>query len=57
MKLGVVLPHNEIGNDAGAIRAYAQGIEALGAQHLLERLLGGRQKRVQVVVAVQKEGA
>ncbi|MDO7571482.1 MAG: TIGR03619 family F420-dependent LLM class oxidoreductase, partial [Pseudomonadales bacterium] len=47
MKLGVVLPHNEIGNDAGAIRAYAQGIEALGAQHLLvyDHVLGADANR------------
>ncbi|MBT6244644.1 MAG: LLM class F420-dependent oxidoreductase [Gammaproteobacteria bacterium] len=35
MKIGVVLPHNEIGSDAGAMKAYAQGVEALGADHLL----------------------
>jgi probable F420-dependent oxidoreductase len=35
MEIGAVLPHNEIGNDPGAIRAYAQGLEELGATHLL----------------------
>jgi probable F420-dependent oxidoreductase len=35
MQFGAVFPHNEIGTDPGAIRAYAQGIEALGATHLL----------------------
>lgn len=35
MKIGAVLPHNEIGTDPGAIRAYAQGIEELGVDHLL----------------------
>ena len=35
MEFGAVLPHNEIGTDPGAIRAYAQGVEALGATHLL----------------------
>jgi probable F420-dependent oxidoreductase len=35
MTFGAVLPHNEIGTDPGAIRAYAQGVEALGATHLL----------------------
>ena len=35
MQYGVVFPHNEIGNDPGAIKAYAQGVEALGATHLL----------------------
>jgi probable F420-dependent oxidoreductase len=35
MQIGAVFPHNEIGTDPGAIRAYAQGVEALGATHLL----------------------
>ncbi|TVS14449.1 MAG: LLM class F420-dependent oxidoreductase [Gammaproteobacteria bacterium] len=35
MQFGVVFPHNEIGTDPGAIRAFAQGVEALGATHLL----------------------
>ena len=35
MEFGAVFPHNEIGTDPGAIRAYAQGVEALGATHLL----------------------
>lgn len=35
MEFGAVLPHNEIGNDPGAMKAYAQGVEALGATHLL----------------------
>lgn len=35
MKLGIVFPHHEIGTDAGAIKAYAQGAEALGAEHML----------------------
>lgn len=35
MEIGAVLPHNEIGTDPGAIRAYAEGVEALGATHLL----------------------
>lgn len=35
MEFGAVLPHNEIGSDPGAMRAYAQGIESLGATHLL----------------------
>ncbi len=29
MEFGAVFPHNEIGNDPGAIKAYAQGVEAL----------------------------
>jgi len=35
MDYGVVLPHNEIGTDPGAMKAYVQGVEALGAKHLL----------------------
>jgi len=35
MKLGVVFPHNEIGTDPEAIKAYAQGAEELGADHML----------------------
>ncbi len=35
LTFGAVFPHNEIGTDPGAIRAYAQGVEALGATHLL----------------------
>lgn len=35
MKVGVVFPHHEIGTDPGAIKAYAQGAEALGADHML----------------------
>jgi probable F420-dependent oxidoreductase len=35
MQIGAVLPHHEIGTDPGAIRAYAQGLEALDITHLL----------------------
>lgn len=35
MEIGAVIPHHEIGNDPGAIRAFAQGAEALGSTHLL----------------------
>lgn len=35
MKIGAVLPHNEIGTDPGAITAYLQGVEDLGMSHLL----------------------
>ena len=35
MKLGIVFPHHEIGTDPGAVKAYAQGAEALGAEHML----------------------
>ncbi len=47
MQFGVVFPHNEIGTDAGAIKAYAQGVEALGATHLLiyDHVLGADPNR------------
>ena len=47
MEFGAVLPHNEIGTDPGAIRAYAQGVEALGATHLLiyDHVLGADPNR------------
>jgi len=35
MHIGAVLPHNEIGNDPGAIKAYLQGVEEMGMTHLL----------------------
>jgi probable F420-dependent oxidoreductase len=35
MQIGAVFPHNEIGTDPQAIKAYAQGVEALGIGHLL----------------------
>lgn len=35
MQLGAVLPHNEIGTDPGAIKAYLQGLEELGVANLL----------------------
>ena len=35
MAFGVVIPHHELGTDPGAIRAFAQGAEELGATHLL----------------------
>ena len=35
MQFGAVLPHQDIGTDLGAIREYAQGLEALGVTHLL----------------------
>ena len=35
MRIGAVLPHHEIGTDPGAIKAYAQGLEAQGIDHLL----------------------
>ena len=35
MQIGAVFPHNEIGTDPGAIKAYAQSVEAMGITHLL----------------------
>jgi probable F420-dependent oxidoreductase len=35
MQIGVVFPQTEIGPDAGAVRAYATGVELLGYRHLL----------------------
>jgi probable F420-dependent oxidoreductase len=35
MLIGAVLPHNEIGTDPGAMKAYLQGVEDLGMTHLL----------------------
>lgn len=35
LQIGAVIPHHEIGDDPGAIRAYAQGAEQLGVTHLL----------------------
>ena len=47
MEIGAVLPHNEIGSDAGAIRAYLEGIEDLGVTHLLayDHVLGADRDR------------
>jgi probable F420-dependent oxidoreductase len=35
MHIGVVLPQSELGGDAGAVRAYAEGVSALGYRHIL----------------------
>jgi probable F420-dependent oxidoreductase len=35
MQIGVVYPQTELGGDPGAVRAYVQGVEALGYSHLL----------------------
>ena len=35
MEFGAVIPHHEIGNDPGAIKAYARGAEELGVTHLV----------------------
>jgi probable F420-dependent oxidoreductase len=48
VQLGVVFPQTEIGNDPGAIRAYAQGVEELGFDYLLayEHVLGAHPDRL-----------
>ena len=47
MKVGIVFPHDEIGTDPGAIKAYAQGAEAMGADHMLiyDHVLGADPNR------------
>jgi len=35
MQIGVVFPQTEMGPDAGAVRAYGEGMQALGFRHLL----------------------
>jgi probable F420-dependent oxidoreductase len=35
MRVGVVFPQTEIGPEAGAVRAYAEAVSALGYQHVL----------------------
>jgi probable F420-dependent oxidoreductase len=35
MRIGVVFPQTELGGDRGAVRAYAERVEALGYAHLL----------------------
>jgi probable F420-dependent oxidoreductase len=35
MQIGVVFPQTELGGDVGAVRAYAQGVTALGYEHIL----------------------
>lgn len=47
MKIGAVLPHNEIGTDPGAITAYLQGVEELGMTHLLiyDHVMGAARNR------------
>ena len=43
MRIGAVFPQIELAHDAGAARAYAQGAEALGFDHILifDHVLGG----------------
>jgi probable F420-dependent oxidoreductase len=47
MQIGAVLPHNEIGSDPGALRAYLEGVEELGMSHLLayDHVLGADRDR------------
>ena len=47
MEFGAVFPHNEMGTDPGAVKAFAQGVEALGATHLLiyDHVLGADPNR------------
>lgn len=35
MRIGVVFPQSEIGADTGAVRAYAEAVDALGFNHML----------------------
>ncbi len=46
MQIGVVLPQTELGGDAGAVRAYAQGVESLGYRFALayDHVLGADPK-------------
>ncbi len=47
MKIGVVFPQTEIGNDPVAIRDYAQAVEAMGYTHILtfDHVLGANPER------------
>ena len=47
MKIGIVLPHHEIGADPGAMKAFATGAEELGADHILiyDHVLGADRER------------
>ena len=47
MKIGVVFPQTEIGNDPVAIRDFAQAVEGMGFHHLLvyDHVLGADRDR------------
>lgn len=47
MRIGTVYPQTEFGNDSGAIRDYAQSVEALGYHHVLayDHVLGANPNR------------
>ena len=49
MKIGVVFPQTEIGNDPAVIRDYAQAAEGAGYQHLLvfDHVLGAPEERLE----------
>ena len=51
MQIGAVIPHNEIGTDPEAIKAYARGIEAMGLTHVLlyDHVLGADPNRKDVL--------
>ncbi len=46
MRIGAVFPQIELGHDAGAAKAFAQGTEALGFDHILifDHVVGGNAK-------------
>lgn len=48
MRIGVVFPQTEIGNDPGAIREFAQAVEEMGYHHLLayEHVVGAPPDRL-----------
>lgn len=48
MRIGVVFPQTEIGNDPAAIRDYAQAVEGLGFSHILayDHVLGANPERL-----------
>ena len=47
MKIGIVLPHHEIGSNPDDMKAFATGAEALGADHILlyDHVLGADRDR------------
>ena len=47
MKIGIVLPHHEIGSNPDDIKAFATGAEAMGADHMLvyDHVLGADRDR------------
>ena len=47
MKIGIVLPHHEIGSNPDDMKAFAMGAEALGADHILlyDHVLGADRDR------------